>query len=130
MRRSEESLQLAVCKYIKLQYPSVIFTAEASGLNKSKAAAGKAKMMRSSSKLPDLWILEPKDGFHGLLLEFKLNSPYLIDNSLRKQPHIQEQNKMLHRLRSKGYYATFIWRFEDAKNIIDNYMTDGVRSLR
>lgn len=119
---SEQSLHIAVANYLRLQYPHVIFTAEASGLHKSKAVAGIAKMLRSGSKLPDMWILEPMNGWHGLLIELKIKPVTLRDGTLSKDKHIQGQAEVIQRLRAKGYRAAFACGFDEARKIIDWYM--------
>lgn len=120
---------MSVCKYLAVQYKDVIFSAEASGLNKSKAQAGKSKMQRSSSKLPDLWIPEARGGYFGLFIEFKAKNPYLKDNSLSKDAHVQAQAQMLEKLRTKGYQAQFEWDFYFAKGTIDHYMSQPKTTL-
>lgn len=123
VRRSpEEDLQMAVCKWLKLQYREVIFSSEASGVNRSKAAAGKAKGLRSGVSLPDLWVLEARGGYFGLLLEFKTRNPYKKGSILRKNPHIQAQAQMLDRLRKKGYKAEFVWDLDTAIMEIRHYV--------
>jgi hypothetical protein len=57
--KAEEKLQIAVCKYLKLQYPDVIFTAESSGLKLTIGQAVIAKQLRSSKGLPDIMIFQP-----------------------------------------------------------------------
>ena len=121
--KKEESIQLAVSKYLKLQYPNVIFTAESSGVRLTLGQAVKAKKQRSPEKgLPDLMIFEAKGNFKGLFIELKAKSPYLKSGELSSQEHIQQQNKVLERLTEKGYYATFATGFNEAKNIIDKYL--------
>jgi len=125
MRNKEESLQIAVSRYLKLQYPDVIFTSESSGIKLSIGSAVKAKKQRNPERgLPDLIILEPRCGFSGLCVELKAEgkSPYLKDGSLSKNKHIQEQNDVLIKLKEKGYIAKFAVGFDDAKKLIDNYM--------
>lgn len=119
---SEQSLHIAVANYLRLQYPHVIFTAEASGLHKSKATAGIAKMLRSGSKLPDMWILEPMNGWHGLLIELKIKPVRLRDGTLSRNKHIQGQADVIRRLQEKVYFAAFACGFDEAKKIIDLYL--------
>ncbi len=120
---TEMDLQISVCKWLKYQYPKVIFSSDESGVNKSKASAGMATVLRSGSKLPDMFIAEPKGIYHGLYLEFKKKSPYLKDNyTLSSDKHIQAQSFMLTRLEEKLYFARFVWTFEEAKRLIDLYM--------
>ena len=120
--KQEESLHIAICDYLKMQYPDVIFTSEASGIKLTIGQAVKLKRMRSGSKLPDIWILEPKGNFHGLFLEVKAESPFRRDGSI-KAGHFAEQEDYLSKLRQKGYSAMFVWSFDHAKAAIDNYMS-------
>lgn len=126
--KKEESIQLAVSSYLRLQYPEIIFTSESSGLKLPIGQAVKAKKLRSSKGLPDLIILHPRkvSGYHfaGLCLELKVKSPYLKDGrTLKNDDHLQEQYEVLKRLASLGYMAVFVTGFDEAKKIIDNYLT-------
>lgn len=124
--RKEDLLQIAISKYLSLQYPDVVFTSDASGLVMSMGAAIKAKRMRSDDKIPDLLIFEPRGVYHALLLELKVKSPYLKDGvTLRKDSHLAAQKQTLDKLKSKNYLATFCTGFDEAKSIIDGYMKNG-----
>ena len=119
--KQEENLHIAICNYLKLQYPNVIFTSEASGVRMTIGQAVKLKKMRSGGKLPDLWILEPRGGYHGLFIELKAE-PYLKKDGWFKTNHIKEQAETIARLMDKGYAATFAVGFDDTKATIDSYM--------
>jgi hypothetical protein len=121
MAKKEENLQIAISNYLKLQYPSTIFTFEASGLRLPIGLAKKAKAMRSDTGLPDLLIFEPKGKFHGLFIELKAKTIYKKDGGYLKDDHIEDQAHLLHRLKVKGYMACFAIGFDDAKKIIDSY---------
>jgi hypothetical protein len=123
-RRHEEQLQLAVCKYIKLAYPDVIFFTDASGLRLSKSQAGKQKAMRSEGAHVDLYILEPRLSYHGLILELKAdnNSPFLKNGELSKDQHVMDQAKTLDRLKNKGYLAQFSVGLVQTMDTIDEYL--------
>ena len=120
--KNETSLQIAICNYLKLQYPGVIFFSEPSGLRVSIGQAVQLKKMRSQGKLPDLFIAEAKGQFHGLFIEIKVDSPYKKDGTLKKNEHLELQDIMIDRLRLKGYQACFGVGFDDCKKIIDDYM--------
>ena len=79
--------------------------------------------MRSDDNIPDLLIFEPRGGYYGLLLELKVKSPYLVDGkTLRKDKHLEAQNKTLLKLSGKGYKAVFVTGFDEAEKVITNYM--------
>lgn len=126
-KKREEKVQLAVCKYIAMQYKNVIFSCDlASGMKLTMGQAVKAKKMRSSRGYPDLFIAEPVGIFNGLYIEIKKEGVrvWLKDGSLSKDKHVQEQANMLDKLIEKGYLACFGVGFDMCKGIIDDYMTD------
>lgn len=125
MRKQEERLQTAVARYIKTQYPNVIFTSESSGLRVPMGLAVQMKKQRSTHKLPDMIILESNDKYKGLMIELKKdrNALYKKDGTFRKSEHIEKQRETLMLLKIQGYMAVFCCGFEDAKNVIDYYMS-------
>lgn len=126
MRKQEERLQVAVCTYLKLQYPHVIFMSDiASGMKLSIGSAVRAKKMRSSRGQPDLFVCEPRGIYHGLFLELKREGTkvFLKDGvTIPLNEHLIEQHQMLSELRTKGYMAEFACGFLEAKKIIDEYL--------
>ena len=124
MAKKEEQLSKPVSRYLKLQYPDVVFTCDSSGIRLTIGQATALKAQRSVHKIPDMIILKPNGEYHGLILELKSedSSPYLKDGSLSKGKHIQDQNQTLTELLSIGYYAVFAVGFDNAKKIIDDYM--------
>ena len=117
----EAIIHAQVCEYIKLQYPDVIFTSEASGLRLTIGQAKKMKNLRSSAGLPDLWIAEPRGIYKALFIELK-SEGILKKNLTYKTEHIADQAKVLDRLVRKGYFAVFGIGFDHAKLYIDWYM--------
>ena len=120
--KKEEKLQIAVSKYLKLQYPDVIFTAESSGLKLTIGQAVIAKKLRSDKGLPDLMIFEPNKYQKGLLIELKAAGVRLKSGYLPNTEHIREQTALLLRLWDRGYAASFACGFDEAKVIIDEYL--------
>lgn len=134
--KKEENLQIQVCRYLRLQYPDVIFSSDvASGMKMPIWIAAKCKDMRSQRGLPDLFIMEPRGNYNagtykaGLAIELK-NKPsdvFLKDgitiSDTKSNKHVLEQNALLKKLRDKNYFATFAFGFQDCKKIIDTYMS-------
>lgn len=141
----ELKLQLALSKYIKLAYPQVIFTAEASGIKLPKPLAAIMKAQRSGGGLPDMIILEPRGGFCGICLELKDITSiknWYEKSDIRKEgatwsqeylqtimqsystidAHAKEQAAVLTRLAAKGYFAAFACGIEQGMAIMDWYM--------
>jgi hypothetical protein len=121
---SEKSLHRAVCDYIRLQYPSVLFNSDLAGsmrLTIGQAVAIKA--LRSGRGFPDIAIYEPRGKWHGLFLELKKEGEQVINKKgFPSTPHIAEQFLIIERLRLKDYCAGFAVGFDDAKKQIDNYI--------
>lgn len=128
MKQNEEyNLALAVSKYLRLQYPGVIFRFDMAGLNLSKAQAGMAKAIQHDRAYPDLFILKPKmfSGiqWHGMFLELKKEGTKIHKkDGTFSTPHIAEQYEMLRKLNNEGYLASFAVGFNSAKVQIDNYL--------
>jgi hypothetical protein len=57
-----------------------------------------------------------------LFLELKITSPYKKDGSLKKDEHLEAQQKTINDLKLKGYLALFCWDFETAINTITDYL--------
>lgn len=125
MAKKEEALSKSVSRYLKLQFPNIVFTCDASGVRLTMGQATLLKAQRSVHKIPDMIILKPNAEYHGLILELKSedSSPFLKDGSLSMNKHIQEQNNTLNLLLNAGYYAVFAVGFDSAKKIIDDYMS-------
>lgn len=122
---SEKVIHQQVCDYLKLQYPDVIFTSDASGLRLSIGLRVEMKKKRCATyKIPDLIILQPRPGYSGLIIEVKRSQSDVInkDGSIKKNEHIENQVKSLDRLKQVGYFACFGFGFEDCKRTIDAYM--------
>ena len=127
MAKREESIQLAVCTYLKLQHPDIIFTCDlSSGMKLTIGQSVKSAKMRSSRGLPDIMILEPRgEGefrYCGLMIELKSEKAGNKNGTVKATDHTREQAAILERLEKKGYMAKFAIGFEEAKNIIDFYL--------
>lgn len=123
-RHEEYQLQKAVCRYLDLQHPNVLYLSDTIAsvkLTMPQAARNKA-IQKQGFKCPDLLILEPRDGYHGLFIELKVKSPYKKNGGLLKNEHLEGQWKTIEKLNRKGFKACFSWSFDQTKEIIDNYL--------
>ena len=137
---SEHDLYEQIARYLQLQYPNVIYRFDiAADLKLTPGQAAKHKRLHPERGYPDLYIAESSEnvnskdwngivrewGFYfGLYLEIKTesNSPYKKDGTLKKDQHLEEQARMLEKLRARGYRAEFGVGFDGCKKIIDNYL--------
>jgi len=120
--RLEEKIHFALCDYIRLQYPSVFFISESSGIRTSMGVARKLKRTRSNHTHLDLYVLEPKGKHNALILELKAKSIFKKDGSLLKNEHFEEQQDTINKLNKKGYYCAFACGLTEGIKIIDNYL--------
>ena len=124
IKHEEYQLQKAVCKYLNLQFPDVLYlsdTIASCKLTMQQAVRNKA-IQKEGFKCPDLLILEPRGEWHGLFIELKKESPYLKSGKLSSNEHIQGQAKTIADLKGKKYWACFSWSLEQTIEIIKDYM--------
>ena len=131
----EIEIQARVADYLRLRYPDVIFHSDfGSGIKLTMSQAVKQKRLNGGRRSwPDMFIAKPKLGVdgdgqhfyqHGLFLELKKDGTRILkkDGSVVADEHIREQMKMLQALYRLGYRAEFAVGFDQAKQIIDDYM--------
>jgi hypothetical protein len=123
VKKDEFSEQKSLCQYISLQYPSVIFASDLSGIRLPIGLATKIKDLKCGRGIPDLAIYSARKGFHGLMIELKATGISLFKkNGNYDSEHLIEQAEMLSRLSKEGYLAVFCIGFDEAKIIIDEYL--------
>ena len=121
--KAEENLQIAVCNYLRLQYPNILFNSDLSGIKLTMGQAVKAKKLRSSKGFPDLVVYEPRGRYCGLFIELKREGEKIINKKGELvSDHLREQDEIIQKLNLKGYLACFAIGFDEAKNIIDMYL--------
>lgn len=143
---TESELQVMVADYLRLQYPEVLFHSDfGSGIKLTMAQAVKQKRQNGGRRAwPDMFIAEPVEApgapegvmgvpecmkyRFGLFIELKkANTRLKKRNGEWASEHIAEQAEILERLRFRGYVAEFAVGFDEAKQIIDDYLKGGKR---
>lgn len=109
----EDNLQLALCNYLKMAYRDVIFHHSPNEGKRSYFERFKLKIMGVSSGFPDLFIPIAKGGYHGLFIELKIKPNKCTDNQKKWIKYIIEQ----------GYKADICYDFDEAKKVIDDYLS-------
>lgn len=121
---SEASLHQLVVTWLKYHHPAIIFRTDFSaGVKMTIGQAVKHKSLQHSRAFPDLQILKPNRGYHGLFLELKKTGTRISkrDGSYSSD-HLLEQAAMLAKLKSLGYCASFAVGFDEAVEIINDYL--------
>jgi hypothetical protein len=130
MKHPEYELQVAVCDYLKAQYPRVEFMSDT--IAAVKLTVGQARrnkrVQKDGFKTPDLIIFRPGNGGEVLFIELKSESPYRKDGHLKSDAHIEAQLETGFRLIANGYAFHFAWTFGQAQKIIDEYLA--VKAIR
>lgn len=124
----EFELQCAVAEYLRRQYPNVMFLSDVRASLKLTIPqqVRQKKLQADNFAMPDMVIFKPKRGpvfpYHGLFLEFKAETPFKKDGTLKKNAHLKNQMAAVVSLRDLNYVAGFVWDFEMAKDLIDTYL--------
>ena len=124
MKHNEFELQKAVCNYLKLKYPSVLFDSDTIAnvkLTAPQQARNKA-IQKEGFKRPDICIYYPTELYSGLFIELKIETPYKKDGTLKSGDHLRGQYETMKHLTALGYHCSFAWTFDMAIQIIDKYL--------
>lgn len=126
---NESDLQVMVADYLRLRYSEVLFHSDfGSGVKLTVGQAMKQKRQNGGRRAwPDMFIAEPMNVrgriYNGLFIELKKGGTRLKKkNGEWASEHIAEQADVLERLEFRGYKALFAVGFDEAKEIIDNYL--------
>ena len=112
-KQSEASLQMNCIQWLDMQYKDILRTI--SPITRLSPHQGfKQKKLGYAKGSPDLIIFEPMQGYHGLLIEFKVG--------YNKQS--PEQLLWEAKLKERGYNYQVIYTLEDFVSLIDWYLDD------
>ena len=112
-----------LAKYSKMQYPRVFHNYDIAALNIPVQFRVKCKVLGHLNGYPDNFYMEPRCSYHGLFIELKREGTKLKNkNGEWASEHLEEQAEVLSKLESKGYKAVFAVGFDEAKQILDNYL--------
>ncbi len=147
----ESTLQCHVADYLRLRYPNVLFHSDyGSGIRLTPGQARIQSRQNGGCRAwPDMFIAEGRGYFvkrgdkppmfgnfictnrgidlyicNGMFLELKRDGVRILkkDGTLVADQHIREQHALLVELEKRGYAARFAVGFDQAKQIIDEYL--------
>lgn len=127
LKQTEWSVQLQFCKWIKLQYPNLLFRSDIQSAGKLSGQMQNIKLILDPFRgFPDVQIYHKSGTYIGLFIELKrINSgTFLKDGSLSSGKHVQEQAAMHNLLRSIGYKVVIAEGFEQAKEVLESYLME------
>lgn len=129
MAVSERTLYKQIAQYLQLQYPGVIYRFDlAADMKLTAGQASRHKALHPHRGYPDLFIASVRTigdrYYHGLFVELKREGTRILkkDGTLVADQHIREQHALLVELEKRGYAARFAVGFDQAKQIIDEYL--------
>lgn len=125
-KQPEFELQSAICRYLSYEYGEILFISDTiASLKLTPAQANRnKKIQKFGFSCPDLLILEPRNGYSGLFIELKVETPFKKNGEIKasKDDHLKNQLEAINKLNEKGYKSVFSWGFDMTKDIIDNYL--------
>ena len=127
-KKWEESVHRAFVHYMNLQYPRLLYRTDGAGLLLTKSQAGIYKSLNATSGWPDIQVVYPNRGYHGLFIEIKKENVQIYcktgprKGKLVADPHIQMQAAVLQQLNDLGYFARFGVGFDNCSRLLDWYM--------
>tara|TARA_X000001382_G_scaffold130858_1_gene127339 strand:+ start:10684 stop:11004 length:321 start_codon:yes stop_codon:yes gene_type:complete len=105
-------LQKAICRYLDIKHNKIFYNGSAGGMRTFLSVAIRMKATGYQAGFPDLFIYEPRNGYHGLAIELKVKGNYASD----------KQKKIIKTLNDKGYKAEICTGLDEAIDTIDNYL--------
>lgn len=130
-REIETQEQIEVVRWLKIENDAriisgereICFIASSNGGKVSKRQAVLFKAMGYRAGTPDLFILWPRGGFHGLFIEMKRPA---IPNVCDKGRPSKEQIKFAQEVTARGYGFYFAYGADEAKRLITEYIARGL----
>jgi hypothetical protein len=116
-RHPELLLQIAVVKWLRLQFPEIRYCASAGGMRTSLSVAKKMKASGYVKGFPDLFLYHPTMTKNGMAIELKAN---------KKSYASKEQKQWIEDLNNRGYYAIVSKSFDETIEKITDYLNENV----
>jgi len=108
----EHNEQTKLVMWVRAFHPDLMLAAIPNGGHRRAMAAVKLKAEGVVAGMPDLCLLEPKNGLHGLFIEMKT-----------EDGKVSEQQKKIHaRLTERGYCVTVCRSFKEGQQAIIDYL--------
>lgn len=125
-KQPEFELQKAICRWLSIQHPKVLFLSDTIASVKLTIPQGNRNSLiqKNGFKTPDLMIFRPNEKYAGLFIELKTESPFKKNGEIKasQNNHLAEQQKSLQELSELGYMSVFGWHFESITKLIDDYL--------
>lgn len=117
----EDSLQIAVADYLRLQYPYVLFCHIPNGGSRNAIEGAKLKRMGVKGGMPDIMIFKA-DIKRVNIKDAKFNFGLFLELKIKPNKPTKNQIEIMANLRDEGWAGDVCYDFESAKKLIDNYL--------
>lgn len=107
----EQKLQESCVKFLKLQYPNLLFTHVPNEGKKSAFERFLYKIMGVRTGISDILIFKPSNGYNGLAIELKVGKNKTTDL----------QNKFLKDIYDCGWSCFIVYSLEGFIDVVNNY---------
>ena len=108
----EHTEQVKLVQRVRAFYPDVIIAAIPNGGDRTALERVRLYSEGVLAGMPDLCVLEPSSGFHGLFIEMKTKTGR----------QSKEQQEMAERLNAKGYLCLIARSANEGFNIVEDYL--------
>jgi hypothetical protein len=122
--KTEQSIQLSFCKWLRLQHPDVRFRSDIQSAGKlSPQMQNIKKILDPHRGWPDIMVYLKRGDRCGLGIELKRvdSGLWLKNGTLSKDKHVQEQHQMHEFLRGIGWHVEFAEGFDEAVEVFERY---------
>ena len=114
MIKSEHQEQVSVIQWMRMQYPKITIFAIPNAAKRSPQLASYMKAEGMLAGTSDLFIMKPMGKYHGLFIEMKSAGGKVSPS----------QKEFIEKANFEGYLAKVCFSFEEAKEVIKNYLQD------
>ena len=124
MRKDEMKIQVALCDWMRREFPSAMFRSDGAGFRMTMGVAKQYARLQSCKGWPDFMLVEPQAPFHGLFIEIKAtrDDVFKKNGEMRSNKHIANQADVIARLRGRHFAAVFGVGLEHCIRIVTLYM--------
>jgi len=118
----EQREHVSIVNYLKYKYPNLIWWHTMNEGKRTPYERFLFGVMGAKKSVPDFVILEPKNGYNGMLLELKAEGEKITKKDGKPLKDKTEQIQFLEACKAKGYYTVMVAGFDNAIKEINNYL--------
>lgn len=108
----EDDLQIAIADHLSYNYKTQVWYHVPNGGYRTGKEAAKFKRMGVTAGVSDVILDEPRQGFHGLRIELKVNKGRLSEY----------QTDFLNKASERGYLCAVCYSYDTATQLIKDYL--------